>query len=51
MSKKIGKKSEKCTVKKIQTYFFEHFFVLGSYVLMSHKDSKIRRVKSCYLHK
>jgi hypothetical protein len=47
---KIGKKLEKCTVKKIQTYFWV-FFVLCSYVLMSHKNSKIIWVKSCYLQK
>jgi hypothetical protein len=48
---KNRKKSEKCTVKKIQTNFFGIFFVLCSYVLMSHKNSKIIWVKSCYLHK
>jgi hypothetical protein len=48
---KSQKKSGKYTVKKIQTYFSEIFFVLCSNVQMSHKVSKIRWVKSCYLHK
>jgi hypothetical protein len=51
MSKKIGEKSEKGTVQKtFHTYFFQNFFFLCSYVLMTHKIYKLRWVKSCYLH-
>jgi hypothetical protein len=48
---KIGENRKNALLQKLQTYFIDIFFVLCSYVLMSHKVSKIRWVKSCYLHK
>ncbi len=48
---KIRKNRNNALLKKIQTYFFEIIFILGSYALMNHKDSKIRWVKSCNIRK
>ncbi len=51
MTSDVLKNRKNALLKKITTNFFGIFFVLCSYVLMSHKNSKIIWVKSCYLHK